>query len=244
MLECSPEVKIGGVYSSRAYGDFEVLEIKNSRNVKIMFVLTGTVKITRACHVLSGSVKDNYFPSIFGEGYLGEIENCTKAFYKRWFAMMVRCYGDPTGEKFPAYQGCKVSEEFKDYSKFEKWCESQLGASESSWELDKDILSRGSKIYSSETCCFVPQEVNVLVTKRCIRSKPSALLSGVSFHKQSGKYRASLDRKHIGLFNKEWDAFLAYKFAKEDKIRMSAEKWKGIIDDRVYNSLMNWTIKP
>lgn len=102
MLDCSPEVKIGGVYSSRAYGDFEVLEIKNWRNVKIMFVLTGTVKITRACHVLSGSVKDNYFPSIFGEGYLGEIENCTKAFYKRWFAMMVRCYGDPTGEKFPA----------------------------------------------------------------------------------------------------------------------------------------------
>lgn len=88
----------------------------------------------------------------------------------------------------------------------------------------------------------MPQEVNVLVAKRCVRTKPSALLYGVSFHKQTGKYRASLNRKHLGLFNSEYDAFLAYKFAKEDKIRLTAEKWKGIIDDRVYNSLMNWVI--
>ena len=55
MRECNPDVKIGGVYSSKAYGDFEVLEIKNHHNVKIMFVLTKTVKITRVCHVLSRS---------------------------------------------------------------------------------------------------------------------------------------------------------------------------------------------
>ena len=48
--------------------------------------------------------------------------------------------------------------------------------------------------------------------------------------------------ERLGLFNTEIEAFNAYKQAKETFVKEQAEKWKGKIDERAYNALMNYTV--
>ena len=49
--------------------------------------------------------------------------------------------------------------------------------------------------------------------------------------------------EHLGLFNTEIEAFNAYKTAKEAFVKEQANKWKGKIDDRAYNALMNYQVE-
>ena len=66
-----------------------------------------------------------------------------------------------------SYKGVEVCEEWYNFQNFAEWCETQkfLNAKDvkgKSYQLDKDILVKGNKIYSPDTCCFVPPEINSL----------------------------------------------------------------------------------
>ena len=83
-------------------------------------------------------------------------------FYAKWAQMIRRCY-DPAYHKHrPTYLGCSVDARWIYFSNFKLWMEAQ------DWEgmeLDKDILVVGNKVYSPETCCFVPRLVNNFVAE-------------------------------------------------------------------------------
>ena len=49
--------------------------------------------------------------------------------------------------------------------------------------------------------------------------------------------------KWLGGFDTPEEAFLAYKQAKEAYIKEVANKWKGQIDPKVYEALMNWNVE-
>ena len=49
-------------------------------------------------------------------------------------------------------------------------------------------------------------------------------------------------QEYLGYFNTELEAFNAYKTTKESFIKEQAEKWKGEIDHRAYNALMNYVV--
>ena len=44
-------------------------------------------------------------------------------------------------------------------------------------------------------------------------------------------------------FNTELEVFNAYKEAKENHLRELANKWKGKIDERAYQALINYTVE-
>ena len=48
--------------------------------------------------------------------------------------------------------------------------------------------------------------------------------------------------KNLGRFKNYEDAFLAYKCAKEGRIKQLANKWIGNVEDKTYNALMYWEI--
>ena len=103
------------------------------------------------------------------------------------------------------------------------------------FELDKDLLIKGNKVYSESTCVFIPQEINLLLTKSTARRGKH--LIGVCWHKANKAFVAVVcknkgKREHLGLFNTELEAFNAYKQAKESFIKEQANKWKGKIDER------------
>ena len=114
-------------------------------------------------------------------------------------------------------------------------------------EIDKDLLVKGNKTYSKDTCCFIPIEINSLMVMH--RSSRGAHPCGVHFRKRYTKrpYCAVISRggayKTLGYFATAEEAFYVYKEAKEAYIKEVANKWKDQIDVRAYNALMNYQVE-
>jgi len=164
--------------------------------------------------------------------------------YQLWQNMLQRCFDEKYKQKYPTYEGVTCSKEWLSMTKFIEDVSQMKGFGLSGWALDKDILQKGNKLYSKDTCCFVPQEVNLLLTK-CDNSRGEWPV-GVDFHKVSGKFRAGLringKTKHLGLFNTPEQAFQAYKLAKEAYIKVVANRWQHLLDERVFQALMAYEV--
>lgn len=83
--------------------------------------------------------------------------------YGRWCNMIHRCYSEKVKMRVPTYIGCTVCDEWKYFSNFKKWFDVNH---KEGFQLDKDILVQGNKIYSPDTCVFIPQYLNLLLIDR------------------------------------------------------------------------------
>ena len=242
---------VGKILKSKNFGEFKILKYNDSRNVEIRFLKTGYETVAQLGNIKSGKVKDPYAPSVCGVGVLGtkypsKINGVITKEYDIWHSMLVRCYSDKSKKKYPTYEGCEVSDKFKSYEYFYEWCNKQIGFSNQDWHLDKDLLTKGNKVYSEDSCVFIPQEINkVLVKSTASRGEH---LIGVHWCKKGKAFKAQISknkgkRGHLGYFKTEIEAFNAYKQAKEVFVKEVAEKWKSQIDKRAYDSLMNYTVE-
>lgn len=231
------------------YGDVEVLKYTNNSCVDIKFVNTGFETTTKLCQILLGTVKDRLLPEVYGVGVVGADEIDFKSRESNiWRALLSRCYNKRN--RSPTYKDCTVSENFRYYPYFKDWCYKQIGFSSkdekgNSFQLDKDILIKGNKLYSENTCCFIPSEINLLFT-RCNKARGEYPI-GVYFNKPARKFCANFTKdsksQNIGLFNTVEEAFYAYKQVKELHIKNIANKWKDQIDPRVYEALMKYEVE-
>jgi len=168
--------------------------------------------------------------------------------YRLWLSMLTRCT-----EKFqiehPTYLGATCSENFKSYTFFTEWCYVQAGftaeAMGGCWQLDKDLLVKGNKHYSEDTCVFVPRRINMLLVKSDAKRGKHPI--GVHLNKPTGRFVAqhsngSGKTKNLGFFNTPQEAFLAYKTFKEALIKQVANEYKEMLDPRVYEALMNYEV--
>ena len=79
--------------------------------------------------------------------------------------MKTRCYNENYHKVKPDYEECTVCDEWLDNKKlFYEWVDHNFYEieGESTVELDKDILVPGNKVYSPDTCIFVPKRINDL----------------------------------------------------------------------------------
>ena len=156
---------VGKVFKSLNSGDFEVLKYNNSGNVEIEFLKTGYEMVVRLTTIKSGLIKDPYAPSVRGVGVLGNkypsnVNGVKTKEYILWSNMLQRCYSDDFKKKQTTYEDCEVSENFKSYEYFYEWCNEQIGFNDEGWHLDKDLLVKGNKVYSEDTCVFLPKEIH------------------------------------------------------------------------------------
>ena len=184
-------------------------------------------------------------PVMCGIGYRGlEGVDCTAESYIKWHDMINRCYNAKFHERQPQYKGCTVCEEWLNYSNFKVWYD-QHKIHGMALDLDKDILFKGNKVYSPETCVFVPHTINVLF----LNSKKSRgdLPVGVSYSERDKKYRAEMSfmgrQIKLGTFDTAEDAFARYKEYKEDFIQDLAEQYRDEIPNKVYEAMMGWKIE-
>lgn len=237
--------QVGESYTNK-YGRYEIIKILPHKKALVKFENTGTIVESTICNIKNGRVKDFNSPEIFGIGYIGCFRNNERISKDRayvvWRNMLMRCYDEKTHIKRPTYIGCTVCNEWHNYSNFKQWFDENY---QEGYCLDKDILFKGNKVYSPKTCCFVPNEINSILTKR--QNYRGNLPIGVRYSDSRLRYKVqftkSSDKTYIGYFSAPEEAFEAYKKAKEDYLKELANKYKENISEAVYNALMNYKVE-
>lgn len=164
--------------------------------------------------------------------------------YLTWHNMLRICYNNSVHKKQPMYIDCKVCDEWLTFSNFKKWFDNPENGYREGYQLDKDIIFKGNKIYSPKTCCFVPQAINCLFGFNS--KKNSKLPTGVYYH--HGKIESIINcygkNKSLGTFDTVEEAFLSYKIAKELYIKEVATSYynRGEITKKVYDALLKYEV--
>jgi hypothetical protein len=196
-----------------------------------------------------GTTNNPYNPTVCGVGYTGVGKYYFKGYkkaYKTWANMLLRGYDEKYKLKNTTYKDCSVDEFWHNFQNFAKWFEENYNPETmQGWDFDKDILIKGNKIYSPDTCVFVPKEINRMFAKNKVNRGEYPV--GMYYHKKAKKIQVLLtcgdNSLYLGLFDTIEEAFQAYKTAKEDYIKEVAEKWKNQIAEETYNALINYKVE-
>lgn len=146
------------------------------------------------CGVGINDVDYKVKPKIKVNGKWKDLPPCP--YYRKWVSMLERCYSKRHQRNAQTYVGCTVCDEWLYFSKFRKWMEQQ------DWQgraLDKDFISEGNKVYSPETCVFLPQKLNgfIIISKKSKSLYPL----GVSYKKKSKDMQSEYSRPYISEIN-------------------------------------------
>ena len=162
--------------------------------------------------------------------------------YLCWSHLLNRIYGKEKRLN-RIYSGCTICEEWLFFENFSKWYNEQVGYN-LGYDIDKDLLGNG-KYYSPETCCLLPHKLNSMIVNR--ETKNRELPTGVS--KRCNRYSAraytgvnNIKATCLGTFDTPEEASNAYKAFRKKRIAETAQFYydKGELDERAYNSLINF----
>lgn len=201
---------------------------------------------------LKGQISNPYHKTLFGVGYIGEGEHKSGRYdkdykaYVSWRGVVERCYSKKYQAKRPTYIGCVLCDEWHNFSKFKLWFDDNYYEIDGvTSHLDKDILLYGNKLYSPDTCVFVPARINSLFTSSIVRRGTSPV--GVNWDNREEKFVAKCNigtegRKHLGYYDSEIEAFEVYKKYKGDYVKKEADRYRQLIPEKLYFALLNYPI--
>ncbi len=188
-------------------------------------------------------------PSVYNKGYFGVGKYVSKVNgkhtknYSTWRSMVQRCYSDKHGGI--TYEGCEVCEEWLNFQTYSEWFDETYPVG-CKVQLDKDVLGDG-KIYSPETCCWLPSNLNSLLTDR--GNDRGDCPMGVFYDKVKGCFSAQISLEGrsngsylLGSSSCPYEAFSFYKEAKEKRIKSRATEYKDVISERALTALLEYKI--
>lgn len=221
-----------------------IVEYNETRDIVVEFIGYGEksrVK-TQKVHFLEGQVKNPYFKEVVGVGCQGKTETRVKGVHKKsykvWISMLQRCYDDKVLAKKPYYRGCTVCERWLCYEYFEEDYNKMILELNHTgeYQLEKDIMVKENKIYSPETCCLVPPEINYLFRNRRENGYPTGI-------KPHGK-RFSAQGSNKSYETVE-EAFSVYKTYKEKLIKQKAEEYykNNLISKATFDAMVSWEVE-
>lgn len=116
-------------------------------------------------------LKDYSKPHVVGVGYSKGTKDAPffpslhPSAYELWSAMLSRCYLGGSGTR--SYKDVEVAEEWHDFSNFLAWYKNEVYDDSAihryKLTLDKDLFGGDRRVYSPETCCFLPKSLNSLI---------------------------------------------------------------------------------
>ena len=136
-----------------------------------------------------------------------------------------------------SYEGCTIHDDWHNFQNFAEWYE---GNYVEGYEVDKDLLFIGNKIYSEKTCVLVPQWLNVFANSdKSIRGDCPV---GVSERKGKGDFESYCNfegkRIHLGVFSSKESAHKAW-MGKKLSIALSKKIEMDLIDKRIYPNVVS-----
>lgn len=168
--------------------------------------------------------------------------------------MLERCYSNKNKMKrFRTYYGCTTHKKWHNFQRFSEWyCKNYVEYGTGRMCLDKDILIKGNKEYSPDTCVIVDNRINCLFTKT--NSLRGEYPIGVYYKKKNKKFVAQCSmfdgtikkQKYLGLFNTSEEAFYTYKHFKEAYIKQVADEYKEkyiTFPSKLYDAMYTWEVE-
>ena len=224
-----------------------IVGYRNKRDIDVYFPAYNWIaKNKQYDNFKKGKIKCPYEKYAYGVGYLGIGEYSSKKngkitkCYEVWHSMLQRCYDDKLKEKYPTYKECRVCEKWCDFQVFSEWFHNNYyEVPGEKMNLDKDILCKGNKVYSRETCIFVPHRINTLFVK----SDKSRGNNPIGTHQlPDGNYQVRCwngygKRIYLGVYSTKEEAFRVYQQYKEKLIKETIDSYEGIIPEPHYSRL-------
>ena len=257
----SKKDEIIGMEGYNKYGSLmKIIKCINTNKILILFPDYNYSQWSSYYNFQRGAVKSPYCKTVFNIGYLGEGSYNKTSFpkiYSHWFAMLNRCYNACYINQ-TSYLDCTVCEEWHNFQNFAKWYEENYyEVKDEIMHLDKDILLKGNKIYSPQTCIFVPAIINMIfVSSKKTRGNYPI---GISYHKHKhGNDKLDIrcniidkekkKTKTIVLKSVPTDypiekAFNIYKNFKEEYIKEIADEYKCYIPIELYEALYRYKVE-
>lgn len=166
---------------------------------------------------------------IYGVGVNDVPKSSRTPEFATWRAMLKRSCCEEYKDIRPTYNDKSCCEEWTYLSVFKVWMQNQ--AWQVGLHLDKDILVPGNKVYSPDTCAFVPQYINALFNIN--RGASRGLPIGVRTHDISSSkniYVAQCRKdgdsgRHVGRFETSEEAHAAWQLAKIDVIESTVLRY-------------------
>lgn len=237
------------------YGSLmQIVGYRSNRDVDIYFPeYNWTWYHARYDKFESGGISCPYDRKVFDIGYIGEgnyrtkLNNKLVQEYVVWYHMLKRCY-ETFNTTTPTYENCYVCDDWHNYQNFAYWYNNEYYYCRGERiELDKDILYKGNKLYSPETCIFAPQRINSLfISNSNHRGEYPIGVSKAQYGKNKFTASCNISKNEnvfIGSYKTPEEAFIAYKKFKENLIKQIADEYKGLIPDRLYEAMYNYEIE-
>lgn len=232
------------VFTTNEGYNIKIIDINTLKNVTVVFEDGMTRSNISLSAILRGNVRNFNHRSNAGIGYIGYGKYKTSdysVFHKIWDKIIRRVYDTKTINRRISYTKAKMCKEWENFQNFAKWCEENYIEG---WTIDKDLLSNpNNKIYSPSTCCFLPNDLNNILSIRTAINKK--LPVGVINYKN--KYRVQFSKysypAYYGDYNTVEEAVKIYIKYKKEYIIEVANKYKTQLKPHVYEKLINYDIK-
>lgn len=254
------ELRVGELGYNSNNELMKIIEYNNVHNIMIEFQDEHKAKVNTSYNAFkNGNVKNPYHLSVCGVGYYGQGKYKARGkngkhteCYKTWKNMIHRCYDPYYLNKYPTYIDCYVCNEWHNFQNFAKWYEENYYEVDGEiMHLDKDILFKGNKVYSSGACLIVPERINLLFVKS--NKQRGKYPIGISYDKINDKLRVDCHvyenekrkTKFLGRFpiNDLHIAFNCYKNFKENYIKQIANEYKNLIPHKLYEAMYNYKVE-
>ena len=249
---------VGEVFKSIENDMYMVIDYIDDNNIIIMFLDDNKgINITSYWNLKHGVVKNPFRPG-FCNNYLGEGDYNKKDYlkiYQTWTGLFARhTIEGQMKDKNASYINSSICNEWYNYQNFALWYDNYISSLNplyyNDYQLDKDILqwNQPYKIYSPNTCCLVPKEINICLNSVYTQNKdvPPGVVK-VNTYKIKYKAGIHLDTyTTIGIYDTPEEAFEAYVKIKKERLCFLADKYYSInaIKKEVYDALYNLEILP
>lgn len=176
----------GTIYHTQNNGDFIFLNEEppksyiNSnghnqieRMARVKFVLTGTEAIVQIRHALAGSIRDPYYPTIYGVASIGNVNVSGeyKNIYLKWKNMISHRY-NPEDKQYEYYKDFIIDPRWLCFENFLSTIHTIQGYQDvlnnpnGLFSLDINRSIPNNKTFSPETCVWVPTMLNRIVRNK------------------------------------------------------------------------------
>lgn len=240
---------IGKEFITKHSGKCRIISLSTRKEIIVEFE-DGYRTTCTLYNLRRGTVFNPFHPTVYGVGYIGEgiykskTEGKIHPFYNAWRGALRRSYDVLWHIKQPQYRGCSVDSRWHNYQKFCEWSSNEVFRE--GYVLDKDLLVHGNKVYGPDTCIYLPNELNCIISERHHRGDLPVGVSRLNDRYKSKVFVASCQRDgrpyNLGHFKTAEEAFNTYKKIKEEYVKERAEFWKNSISKKAYAALIAWEV--